>query len=140
MNKETLKKQGIFFLSFIGITWAMMSLLIFLFLKITFTWDKFFYYFLLSVLIGLYGLYLLNKGKLFSKIFFVLAYIVSFLGLYFGSTSKGSLFGEFAALILMIIPLVSISLLGLMIDINIETKKRAKAMKEVNEVNKVKEL
>lgn len=130
MDKTTLKKQASLILLFTGITWLFMSIMIFIYLKTPFTWDKFFYYFLMSVLIGIYALYLLNRGKLFSKLFFLLAYFVSFIGFYIGATNTTKNLGEFTALILMIIPMISISALGFMIDLNIMNKKKAKELKK----------
>lgn len=130
MKNFDFKKQVVFALAFTGITWLLMSVLIFIFIKAPFTWDKLFYYFLVSVIIGAYGLYLLNKGRFFSRAFFIGAYSVAFLGLYYGAKSSGKNFGDFAALILMIIPLVTISSLGFVIDLNLKARRKTNEIKK----------
>lgn len=126
MEKPGFKKKLTLALGFTGLTWLLMSVLIFLFIKMTFSFDTLFYYFLISVLIGAYALYLLNKGRFFSRLFFVGAYIIAFVGLYYGSNNSGNGFGSFGALILMIIPLITISALGFTIDLNIASRKKNK--------------
>lgn len=130
MKDSNFKKQLMIVLGVTGITWLIMSIMIFVFIKTPFTWDRLFYYFLVSVLIGAYVFYLQIKGQLFSKVFFGLAYFVSFFGLYFGATSASNNFGNFAAVVLMVIPLITISALGYMIDLNLANKKKAKQLKK----------
>lgn len=130
MKKYDFKQQLTFGLAFTGITWLIMSLLIFFMLSVTFTWDIFFNYFLVSVLIGAYALFLLNKGHFFSRVFFISAYVVGFFGLYYGASSSGSSFGRFAPMILMFIPLISISVIGVLIDLNISMRKKSKEIEK----------
>lgn len=113
-----------------GISWLSLSLFIFIFLKEPFEFLKLVTYLLWSSIIGAYAYFLIVKRPLFSSIFFVAGYLLSFYALYYNAVHNGSKVSSYFVIFISMAVLLSFSAIGYLLDRDFKNKKKLKELKK----------
>lgn len=127
-NKNQLDTKISIALGLTGISWLFLSLFIFIFLKEPFEFLKLVTYLLWSGIIGAYAYYLIIKKPLFSSIFFVIGYILSFYALYYNAVHSSAKISTYFVIFICIAVLISFSMIGYLLDRNNHQKKKLKEL------------
>lgn len=118
-----------------GVSWLLLSLFIFIFLKEPFEFLKLVTYLLWSGIIGAYAYYLILKKPLYSSIFFVAGYLLSFYALYYNATHNASKVSTYFVIFICMAVLISFSVIGYLLDRNTIQKKALKELQKKNHKN-----
>lgn len=122
-------------LSITGLSWLLLSLFIFIFLKEPFEFLKLVTYLLWSGIIGAYAYYLIVKKPLFSSLFFVIGYLLSFYALYYNATHLSTKVSTYFVIFICMAVLISFSVIGYLLDRTTQQKKELKNLQEKNKPN-----
>lgn len=127
-NKKQLDTKISIALGLTAISWLFLSLFIFIFLKEPFEFLKLVTYLLWSAIIGAYAYYLIVKKPLFSSIFFVIGYILSFYALYYNAVHSSAKVSTYFVIFICMAVLISFSVIGYLLDRTMHQKKKLKEL------------
>lgn len=113
-----------------GLSWVLLSVFIFVFLKEAFEFLKLFTYLILSAFIGAYAYFLIIRKPFFSSIFFVIAYILSFYALYYNAIHATDKISTYFVIFICFAVLISFSVIDYLLDRNHLQKKQIKAFEK----------
>ena len=133
MKHTNQKQKLILSLVLFALTLSAFSILMFWILNAVFSGEKLFYYAILSLVISIYAWYLMNRKAFFSTVFFIIAYVLCFFALHYNAKSSGINFSDFTVVFISLVVLLSVSLIGVLIDTNLSLRKKEKRKTEITQ-------
>ena len=133
MKHTNQKQKLILSLVLFALTLSAFSILMFWILNAVFSGEILFYYATPSLIMSIYGWYLMNRKAFFTTVFFIIAYVLCFFALHYNAKSSGINFSDFTVVFISLVVLLSVSLIGVLIDTNLSLRKKEKLKTEITQ-------